>query len=264
VVALGGDARVAVRFAPLRAVRLVYLVPSDRPERADYAAAVDSAARNLRIWLHGQLSTGRTIALAPGNRVPGAAVEVYHTGNPAAWYADGADPLRFWSSVLADGFALTGGRFNDPDNVWVFYIDADPACAHIVGGTSGVALMPANDLRGLVQAPNQPRCVGEVPDDAPPCRWVGGAGHELGHALGLPHPPGCEAGTGECEFDALMWMGFRAYPGTFLTDTERAQLNASPFFSVQDVPAPMVCTGSGLAARGSFPLTPLRCGALSR
>jgi cold shock protein len=56
--------------------------------------------------------------------------------------------LELLKEPLADGFALTGGRFFDPENRWIFYLDADPACGQITGGTSGVALLPANDLRG--------------------------------------------------------------------------------------------------------------------
>ena len=30
-------------------------------------------------------------------------------------------------------------------------------------------------------------------------RWIGGLAHELGHALGLLHPPGCEEGLASCD-----------------------------------------------------------------
>src|SRR5207247_1049543 len=124
-----------------------------------------------------------------------------------------AGQFEFWSRVLGDAFDATGGRFNDPDNVWIYYIDADPACGQGTGGTSGVALLGANDLRGLVSEPNVPACIGGRPDTSGVCRWIGGLGYELGHALGLPHPPGCDQGNCLAEaYFSLMFVGYSLYP----------------------------------------------------
>ena len=60
-------------------------------------------------------------------------------------------------------------------------------------------------------------------------RWIGGAGHELGHALGLPHPPGCEARLSTCDRNALMWTGYAAWPNTYLREDEKAVLLAAQF-----------------------------------
>lgn len=77
------------------------------------------------------------------------------------------------------------------------------------GGTSGIAVMSHNDLRGLVGEPFLD-CNGRV--DArytyPPNRWIGGQGHELGHAYGLPHPPGCDQNQSNCDWDSLMSLEF--------------------------------------------------------
>jgi hypothetical protein len=130
---------------------------------------------------------------------------------------------------------LTGGRFNDPANIWAYYIDADPICNECGGcGTSGVLVVSANDLRGLAgdksgfTDPCNPTPPGPQP---PPPRWIGGLGHELGHAFGLAHPPGCDDGAPvTCDANALMWQGLYAYPNTYLRDDERAILLNSPFF----------------------------------
>jgi hypothetical protein len=163
-------------------------------------------------------------------------VELVPTPHDAAWYSTnpaGPFDVSFFNNVVTDAFALTGAQFFDPQNTWVFYIDSDPACGQLAGGTSGVAVLTANDLRGLAGEPNVPACPTDPPDTAGFCRWVGGLGHELGHAFGLPHPPGCEDTntTLVCPSNALMWLGYITYPETFLLDADKALLQQSPFFS---------------------------------
>jgi len=216
-------------------VRMIYLVPSDRVIQPGYTAAIESAITQLQIWYRNEMGNGKTFLL----HTP--MVEIYETPHPASWYA--ANPagdfvVWFWNNALADGFALTGGRFFDPENRWIFYIDADPACGQLTGGTSGVALLPANDLRGLTGQQNRPPCLGEPPDTAGICRWVGGLGHELGHAFDLPHPAGCEDSDPAtfCPSDSLLWLGFREYPDTYLLPEDKVQLNASPFFLPINLP----------------------------
>ncbi len=160
-------------------------------------------------------------------------VEVYRTDRDAAAYSTtpaGADQsLWFWFNATADGFAATGGSFSDPDDIWIFYIDALPACGQVTGGAASVAVLPANDLRGLAGEPTIDPCTGEVEPTLGPCRWVGGLGHELGHALGLPHPAGCESGSPDCPTNALMWLGYLTYPNTFLTSNDLSILGQSAF-----------------------------------
>jgi hypothetical protein len=219
-------------------VRMLYMVPSDRAVRADYATAMENAIEHFRIWLHQKMPEGRTITLHD------PAVEILRTAHDAAWYAtnpNGDAGLRFWNNCLLDGFALTGGGFNDPQNRWVFYIDADPACGQATGATQGVALLPANDLRGLVGEQNLPPCAGGTPDTLGPCRWVGGLGHELGHALLLPHPPGCEDANPAtpCPSNALLWLGYQTYPSASLLTEDIASLELSSFLTVQEVNRPL-------------------------
>jgi hypothetical protein len=210
-------------------VRVVYLVPSDRTIRQDYVSAIRSAIVHLQAFYQGQLGNGFAFSLHS------PIVEVFQTSHTASFYStgDNATQIGFWTSVLGDGFALSGGGFNDPNNRWIYYIDADPACGQVTGGTSGVALLPANDLRGLTGQSNVPPCAGQPPDLNGPCRWVGGLGHELGHAFGLPHPPGCDQGTcTDFARHSLMYLGYIDYPNTYFLDDDKSALLATGFFSV--------------------------------
>jgi hypothetical protein len=210
-------------------VRVVYLVPSDRTIRQDYVSAIQSAIVHLQAFYQGQLGSGFAFSLHS------PIVEVFQTSHAASFYSTGgnATQIGFWNSVLGDGFALSGGGFNDPNNRWIYYVDADPICNQVTGGTSGVALLPANDLRGLTGQPNVPPCTGQQPDLNGPCRWVGGLGHELGHAFGLPHPPGCDQGTcTEFARRSLMYLGYIEYPNTYFLDEDKSALLATGFFSV--------------------------------
>jgi hypothetical protein len=208
---------------------MLYLVPVDRAVRKDYENRVEAAIQHLQIWFRNELG-GTTFTL---NK---SVVEVVRTSQVAAWYSthpSGEYAIWFWNNVTTEAFRLTGGNFLDPNNIWVFYIDSDPACGQLVGGTSGVALLPANDLRGLRGETNMPPCAGALPDTAGVCRWVGGLGHELGHAFGLPHPPACEDSDPNtvCPSNVLLWLGYITYPQTFLLEKEKMALRQNPFFS---------------------------------
>lgn len=221
-------------------VRVVYLVPSDRTIRQDYVSGIRSAIVHLQAFYQGQLGSGFAFSLHS------PIVEVFQTSHAASFYSTGANATQigFWNSVLGDGFALSGGGFNDPNNRWIYYIDADPTCGQVTGGTSGVALLPANDLRGLTGQPNVPPCVGQPPDRNGPCRWVGGLGHELGHAFGLPHPPGCDQGTcSEFAAHSLMYLGYIDYPNTYFLDDDKSALLATGFFSVLSPLQSPACSG---------------------
>lgn len=214
--------------ASFRQVRMIYLVPSDKSVRDDYRGAMGNAILNLQRFYQQQMGNGYAFS----THFP--LVEVVYLNRSSGFYgSSNPDPYWFWKTVTADGFAATGGRFNDPNNRWVYYIDADEACGQNVGGTSAVALLPANDLRGLTDQPRIPRCGGGS-DGFPYPRWVGGLGHELGHAFGLNHPPGCDAGAcygGEYARRSLMYQGVYYYPDTYLLSDDTSILYGTGFFT---------------------------------
>jgi hypothetical protein len=107
-------------------------------------------------------------------------------------------------------------------------VDADRVCIQTTGGAQGVAVLPANDLRGLVGEPTPPVCEGELQYAV--SRYIGGSGHELGHAFGLDHPPGCDANPPSGDTQALMCPGYLDYPKTHLTQQDIEQLRQSVFF----------------------------------
>ena len=128
-----------------------------------------------------------------------------------AWYqtnANGAGTFsQFYINAANDAFAAAGGgSFNNPNYTYAIYIDAESACGQCGGcGGSGVLVVTSNDLKGLVGQPSIRFCPTDpAPYQFPPCRWVGGLGHELGHAFGLPHPPGCDQDQPTCDYNALM------------------------------------------------------------
>lgn len=215
-------------YSQEKRVHIIYLVPLDSTENLNYTLSLENAARHLQLWYRDQLGDNQTFSLAD------PVVEVYQTPHIANWYStnpNGTLFVQFWNNVLQDGFALTGGRFYDPNNIWIFYIDAFNACGQCGGcGGGGVAVIGTNDLRGLIGLPWIPICPGEGRNYSP-CRYIGGLGHELGHAFGVPHPPGCEPYTSECDDNSIMWTGYTFYPYCYFSENEKDILLNSPFIS---------------------------------
>jgi hypothetical protein len=191
-----------------KTVRVLYLVPEDRAARQEYIKAIEKALLDLQVWYYGSLG-GRTF------RLNNPMVEVRRASHKAAWYSRHRPAVRsekrFYTfyNALADAAAF-GVKVNDRKHIWLLYIDAPGRTA---AGMRGVAVMPEHDLLGLV---------GRSVDRTPVSRWIGGSGHELGHALGLSHP-------GERQAGSLMQRGHVRYPACFLPPADTARLRKSRF-----------------------------------
>ena len=204
------------------AVKLIYLIPSDKNYNAQYEQAILNAANNIREFYRDEIGVNKTFILD-------GAVEVIHSSQNSAWFA--ASP---WTRAKSE----SGAKHGDADFTYVVYMDARPACGQVIGGADGVAVLGENDLLGLTGQLDIPACAGGRPENASIDRWIGGLGHEIGHAFGLPHPPGCEEEQSHCDNDALLWNGFRSYPDTYLRSDEIAILKNSRFI-VSDQISPL-------------------------
>jgi hypothetical protein len=149
---------------------------------------------------------------------------------PADYYASDT-----WTKIFNDAQPCAPVTYSSPTVTWVIYADVVHACntpGRIGAGTTGLTIMGRQDLEGLIGAPVVIFDCGERFSN-PIGRYIGGAGHELGHAFGLPHPPGCDAGLASCDWGALMWTGYASYPNTYFRSDEKASLTSNPFITAQ-------------------------------
>jgi len=195
-----------------KTVRLVYLVSKDRQMQTNYLKAIDEAIHDLQKWYGRQLN-GYSFKLF--NPV----VEVVQSREKADWFYSHTNGVNRddwgYNNALQETSRLLGAKLNDPSYIWIIYSDGPGDKGR---GGSGVSCLPEDDLLGLV---------GRHPTQKDPRRWIGGLGHELGHAFGLPHPE-----DNIRDADAIMWAGFYSkYPdGCYLTEADKKLLLKSPFF----------------------------------
>jgi hypothetical protein len=220
-------------------VRVVFLVPSDREANLTYVANLEHALRTTQLWLADKMPGGTSF------RVHEPPVEVFATAHAADWYATTPNPPEqedpthwFWFNALEDGFEVTGGTWDDPDNIWIFYIQADRDCGQADGGVAGVALLPENDLRGLAGEEIVPLCEDDVVDGISRCRWVGGMLLRIMNALELPPPLACtdEDDATPCNEDIVTRGGFKTFPDATLSDDQLDYLDANPFVRAVGLP----------------------------
>ena len=171
----------------------MYAVPSDRTTERHFADVVNTAIFHVQAWYADQLD-GYTFAVQ--EPVP----QVCSLDQPAEYYEGEGG----WWRVI-DGLQDCAPVAHAADeHVWVIYVDADFRCGELRGelgaGGDGVTILHRGDLDGLSDPENYILC----PDEGLPPRsaygWIGGLAHEIGHAFGLPHPPGCEKDLIPCDY----------------------------------------------------------------
>ena len=204
-------------------VQVIYAIPSDRSENPHYVEAIRHAILDLQKWYAEQLD-GFTFAIE--NPTPlTCAVE-----DPAEYY-EGYDG---WDRVIGSLQHCAPVEHLSHEYVWAIYIDVEFDCSgkgELGAGGYGITIVHDGDLQGLlnpdtfVHCGYGPRATGG---------WIGGLGHEIGHAFGLNHPAGMRRGPkhmrrGPKHMPALMASGYWVYPDTYLTDDDKAILEKSPF-----------------------------------
>ena len=203
-----------------RAVRLLYLAPQSREFRDDYERAIRGAFVDIQDWY--------------GRQLGGAAFTIYSLEIERCRLTREVDFYLSdsYSKVLADAQRCLPVTAGQPPTAWVLYADVGHGCnlpGRLGVGSPGLTIMGQDDLQGLNDE-SQIHDGCQVVPKLTLGRWRGGAAHELGHAFGLPHPPGCDAGAPDCDRNALMWSGYTSYPNTYLRDEEKAALRASAFY----------------------------------
>ncbi|WP_419934159.1 hypothetical protein [Candidatus Palauibacter sp.] len=212
-------------------VRVVYAYPADKYFRWQYGAAIDSSMNEIQAWYAEELD-GTTFALY------GERVETCQLAEPERVYADisreqgDAWMWRMYMLLFDHLEPCLGERpgfgGEDPSTIWMLFFDIHEACNityPALGRASwGVALLGAWDLEGLIEAEDR---LCDRGNSYARKRWVGGQAHELGHAFGLPHPPGCDAGLPSCDSAALMASGSYSFPDTYLRADEMRHLRGT-------------------------------------
>ena len=216
---------------PRQVVRVLYAVPSDREFRSDYSRAIRRAIEHVRFWYQQQLD-GLTFSL--NSPIP----ETCQLSEPADFYG------RYsWQKIINGVQHCAPVAHGASTFVWIVYADVEHECGpyeqgynQLGRGGDGVTIVGSWDLDGLVGEDGEvgDPCWHDDPPDEPVGRWFGGIAHEVGHAFGLPHPPGCDEGLPTCDFPALMQVGYAVYPDTYLRDDDKAALRGSPFITPHD------------------------------
>ena len=205
---------------PKPVVRVIYATPSDTDVNPAYMTALEKAIYNVQRWYAEKLD-GHTFA------VQAPTPEYCTLPNPEDYYAREGGYHR----VVQDLQHCVPIWYESPYYVWAVYPDVVYHCGEsdLGKGGSGTTVLHRNDLEGVRKPEGHTSCGYYRPQDG----WFGGLAHELGHAFGLPHPPGCNEGLEICDWHAMMNAGYVDYPDTYLTEADVEALKASPWFHVR-------------------------------
>ncbi len=196
-----------------KSVRFVYLISKDRKHNPAYEKAIAMAAKDIQGWYKKQLG-GFTFKLNE------PIVEIAYSEKNADYFysnPNGEDKKAWgYNNTYVEAQKVIGAKKGDKNFIWVIYSDG-PGDRGM--GGSGVCIMPEDDLLGLT---------GKHVKQPDIKRWIGGLGHEGGHAFGLPHPDDTKKDN-----DAIMWSGIYEgkYPDIcYLTPQDKENLSNSAFF----------------------------------
>ena len=196
----------------------ILFVPADVPVDSADLAYVNRIMRNTQHWYAEQLD-GRTFSLQAAELIVGLQPRTYYFGAcypPVNWMTCSWGYTawdRVFSELNARGYTVAYNRVQG-----VFFKGEGMSTA-LGGGQRFLVGIGADNV--------YPDCAERG------CAYsvdLGGAGHELGHALGLPHPDGDPLWE-----DSIMGTGFYLHPlDTFIntgSHPERDYLKASPFIN---------------------------------
>lgn len=218
---------------PQPMVQVIYAIPKGRLYNERYDEAVQDAILHVQDWYAKQLD-GRTFSIEEPSPL------VCEVQNESEYFESGGG----WYRTIEAVQHCAPVEHSSDEFVWAIYIDAGYDCGDLSegelgAGVAGITILNNADLKGLVAPTTFLTC----PDYHPRGEygWIGGLAHELGHAFGLEHPPGCDDAyysgmldgpnaEDHCDIAALMWWGYYwDYPDTYFTDEGIAILESSPF-----------------------------------
>jgi len=195
-----------------KTVQVIYLIPADEKIDPVYMKAIRQAAPVLQQWYKEQMG-GITFHFA------NPLIIKLRSDKPASWFTidhdnTGADWLNYtFYNILGEVQRLMGSKWDTNRYAYTIYFAGEGPGA----GIPGVAIMPENDLLGL-----------SGQNAEPVSRWVGGWGHELGHAFGLPHPP--PPTDSPDWYSAIMGYAYLTFPNAILLPSDKETLANSGFF----------------------------------
>lgn len=200
----------------------ILFVPADvapLPNGLDY---VDRQMGNIRHW-YAEALNGRTFTLRPAEMIIGQHPRTYYFGDcyPPVSSSTCDWGYQIWNNVFAE---LDSRGYTLPANVVQGVFFQGESIGTSLGG--GRRFLASFQPDGVFPDCIQVGCGYNVS--------LGGVSHELGHALGLPHP------NGDPQYgNSVMGTGFYYFPqATFINSVafpEYDQLLASPFINV-DLP----------------------------